>query len=152
MRLFSGFALLASLVLASACGAPQTPVTFATSTKPDAGLDVVSRTLAAEGQGSPSVDRQAGIARTDWQDTGFLFGDVNGKSASIVRRFTVVLAPTANGANVTVRIDAKRCAQGHFAIKGEEVRGQCEEMSVVPTHFQEEVDALGEKLRNAFDH
>ncbi len=152
MRLSSRLALIASLVLTSACGAPQKPVTFATSTKPDAGLDVVSRTLAAEGQGNPSVDRQAGIARTDWQDTGYLFGEVNGKSASIVRRFTVVLAPTTNDSSVTVRIDAKRCAQGHFAIKEAEVRGQCVEMSVVPTHFQEEVDALGEKLRNAFDH
>ena len=147
----SALVVLASLALASVagCGSPQRAVTFATAAKVETGLDVVSRTLAAEGHGSPAVDRQAGIAHTEWKDTGFLYGQVQGTTASIVRRFTVVLAPSAEGANVTVRIDAKRCAQGGFSIEGSEVRGPCEEMSVIPERFQDEIDSLGAKLQNA---
>jgi hypothetical protein len=120
-----------------------------TSARPDAGLDTVSRTLAAEGHGQGTVDRQAGIAYSQWKDTGFLFGQVQGVSASIVRRFTVILAPSGDGSSVVVRMDAKRCAQGGYSIEGSEVRGPCEEMTDIPGSFQEEVDALGGKIKQA---
>jgi len=77
------------------------------------------------------------------------YGQVQGTSASIVRRFTVVLSPAAQGSNVIVRIDAKRYARGGFSIDGADVRGPCEEMSDIPGQFQEEVDALGSKIQSA---
>jgi len=142
--------LLVGLVTMSlACGAPQKPATFVTSATPESGIDVVSRTLAANGHTSPTVDRQAGIVTTEWKDTGFLFGQVQGGTATIVRRFTVVLAPSGQGANVTVRMDAKRCAQQGFVVEGVELRGHCEEAAMIPEKFQLEVDALAAKVQEA---
>lgn len=136
-------------VLAIACGAPQKPATFVTSAKLEGGLDVVSRTLASEGHGTPRIDRQAGIVHGEWKDTGFLYGQVGPTPASIVRRFTVILAPTANGSNVTVRIDTKRCAQGSTVIEYGEVRGLCEDLAEIPAQFQQDVDYLGSKVQAA---
>jgi hypothetical protein len=143
--------LLVGLVtLSLACGAPQKPATFVTSAPLESGIDVVSRTLAANGFLTPAVDRQAGIVSTEWKDTGFLYGQVQGGGpATIVRRFTVVLAPAGQGANVTVRMDAKRCAQQGFVLEGTEVRGRCEEMDAIPGKFQLEVDALAAKVQQA---
>ena len=141
--------VLGLATLSFACGSPQRPVTFVTSANVDGGVDVVSRTLAAEGHSSPVVNRQAGIINTEWKDTGFLFGQVQGAPATIVRRFTVVLAPAGQGANVTVRMDGKRCAQGSFTIEGADVKGSCEEMTVVVEKHQLEVDALGAKVQQA---
>lgn len=134
---------------AVACGAPQKPVTFTTSATLDSGIDVVSRTLAANGFLSPGVDRQAGIVTTEWKDTGFMYGQVQGGTATIVRRFVVVLAPAGQGANVTVRVDAKRCSPQGFVIENAEVHGHCEEMSDIPGKFQMEVDALAAKVQQA---
>jgi hypothetical protein len=141
--------ILAVVALLAACGGPQKPAVFVTSATLDTGIDTVSRTLAADGQGMPTVDRKAGIVTTAWKDSGFLYGQVQGTNATILRRFTVVLAPAESGSNVTVRIDAKRCAQGGFSIDGSDVRGPCEEISVIPGSFQEDIDALGAKLRAA---
>lgn len=135
--------------LAMACGAPQKPVTFVSSATIESGVDVVSRTLATNGFSSPQVDRQAGIVSTEWKNTGFGYGQIQGAPATIVRRFIVVIAPAAQGSNVTVRIDAKRCTQLGFAIEGAEVRGQCEEVPMIPEQMQNEVDALGSKVQQA---
>ncbi|AKV04205.1 hypothetical protein AKJ09_10868 [Labilithrix luteola] len=131
------------------CGSPQKPAVFATSAKIDTGVDTVARTLASEGYSTAHVDRQAGIVHTEWKDTGFLYGQVQQRNATLVRRFTVVLAPQGEGSQVTVRMDLKRCAQGGFSIDGAEVRGPCEEAELVPEKMQEELDLLGGKVRTA---
>jgi hypothetical protein len=140
---------LGLITLSFACGAPQKPATFVTSATLESGIDVVSRTLAANGFLSPAVDRQAGIVTTEWKDTGFMYGQVQGGTATIVRRFVVVLAPAAQGANVTVRMDAKHCTQQGFVIENAEVHGRCEEMPMIPEKFQLEVDALAAKVQQA---
>jgi hypothetical protein len=136
-------------VVVSACGAPQTPVTFVTSAKGDTALDTVSRTLAAEGQTPVNVDRELGIVQTEWKDTGFLYGQVQGVNATIVRRYTVTLTPAPAGANITVRVDAKRCPQGGYTIGGTEIRGTCEEAGAIPGKMQTELDTLATKIRGA---
>jgi hypothetical protein len=146
-----GFLLLLPLVLL-ACGSPQRPATFITSAKVDSGVDIVGRTLAAEGHNPTNVDRQMGLVVTEWKDTGFLFGQTQSSPstpATIVRRFTIILAPSGQGANVTVRMDAKRCTQGAFKTDGKEVEGSCEELTVLPGSFQEEIDKLGAKVQKA---
>ena len=135
--------LAASLVVALvACVSPQTPVTFLTPTMPARALDTVVRTLAAEGQSPASVDRQANVVQTEWQNTGFGYGQVQGVNATIVRRYTVTLALWEAGTNVTVRMDAKRCPAG-------DLRATCEEASGIPGSMQKDLDALGAKLRAA---
>jgi len=115
----------------------------------DTALDTVSRTLAAEGQTPAATDRAANIVTTEWKDTGFRYGMIQGVSATILRRYTVTLAPAGEGSNVTVRIDAKRCQQGGFTIGGTDVRGLCEEQTDLPGSMQKELDALGAKMRTA---
>lgn len=153
LRSTFALALVVPVALAMAslagCGSPQKPAVFATSAKIDTGVDTVARTLATEGFSTSHVDRQAGIVHTEWKDTGFLYGQVQQRNATIVRRFTVVLAPQGEGSQVTVRMDVKRCAQGGFSIDGAEVRGPCEETDVVPEKMQEELDMLGGKVRSA---
>jgi hypothetical protein len=131
------------------CGAPQRPVAFATSATTAAELDAVVRTFAAEGFSTQAVDYKAGVAHSEWKDTGLLFGQVQGASATIVRRFTVVVSPAGSGSSVIVRTDAKRCAQGGFSFVAQEVRGPCEELNVIPERMQHDLDALGAKLRTA---
>jgi hypothetical protein len=138
-----------SLGFATACGALEKPVTFATSVAPDAAIDTVSRTLASEGQAPRNVDRQANIVETEWKDTGYLYGQVHGTDATIVRRFTVTLAPSAEGSLTSVRMDAKRCARGAFVPGSSDPRGPCEEMTVIPGSMQTDLDGLGAKLRAA---
>jgi hypothetical protein len=143
------FLALALGLLAGGCGSAQRPVSFVTSAKSDGALDTVSRTLAAEGHTPANVDRQANIVQTEWKDTGYLYGQVQNTTATIVRRFTVTIAPANEGANVTVRIDGKRCPQGGYTVGSTEVRGTCEELTMIPGKFQEELDALGRKLQQA---
>lgn len=135
--------------LVSACGAPQRPVVFTTSAKVETGVDSVSRALAADGQTPALVDRNANIVQTEWKDTGFLYGQIQGVTASVVRRYTVTLAPTPDGANVTVRVDLKRCQQGGYSVGATDVRGACEEMSLVPPSMQDDLNSVGEKVRAA---
>jgi hypothetical protein len=139
-------------MLLAACVSPQAPVAFTTANKAESALDTVSRALAAEGQAPASVDRQASIVHTEWRDTGFMYGYVQGATATIVRRFTVTIAPSPEGSNVTVRIDAKRCAQGSFTIGGADIQGTCEEATSIPGGMQKDLDALGAKLRVALGH
>lgn len=143
-------ALLSSIAfLVSACGAPQRPVVFTTSAKVETGVDSVSRALAAAGQTPTHVDRTANIVQTEWKDTGFLYGQIQGVTASVVRRYTVTLAPTTDGSDVTVRVDLKRCQQGGYSVGLTEIRGACEEMSLVPPNMQDDLNAVGEKVRGA---
>lgn len=136
-------------LLASACVAQQRPVVFTTSAKVDTGVDSVSRALAADGQAPALVDRNANIVQTEWKDTGFLYGQVQGVNASIIRRYTVTLAPAADGASVTVRMDLKRCQQGGYSVGATDIRGACEEITLVPESMQKDLDALGDKVRSA---
>ena len=139
---------LVALVALVACGVEQKPATFVTSGTPEASIDTVARTLAANGHTAPGVDRRTGIVNTEWKDTGFGYGQVNGANATIVRRFTVVLSPAAQGSSVTVRIDAKRCGAG-FTIENNDVKGSCEEISALPGSFQADIDSLSAKIQAA---
>lgn len=131
------------------CGSPQKPVMFITSANADGAIDTVSRTLAAQGHTPANVDRQSNITQTEWKDTGFLFGQVQNTSATVVRRYTVTVAPASEGANVKVRMDGKRSPQGGDTVGSTEVRGTCEELSLIPDRFQEQLDSLGRKLKQA---
>lgn len=140
-------ALLAALALAG-CTTPQRPFQFIAPPLPDA-ADAAARALAANGHAPASIDRQAGIVLTKWEDTGFNYGFVQNQPASIVRRFTVTLAPGPAGTNVVVRMDAKRCQKGGFTIGDLDVRGPCEALDGILEQQQREVDQLGLSLRQA---
>ncbi len=141
-RLVAASFLLALPLLVAACVSPQTPHSFLTPATTARAIDTVARTLAAEGQAPANVDREAKVVQTEWQNTGFGYGQVQGVNATIVRRYTVTFVMWEAGTNVTVRVDAKRCAAG-------DVRGACEEASGIPGSMQKDLDALAAKLRAA---
>lgn len=138
--------LALSMLLLVGCAAPQRPISFSLAPRAGDPVDAVVRELALAGLAATSVDRQTGIVRTAWQDTGYLYGQLNGVTASIVRRYAVIVAAGASGVEVTVRADTQRCAQGTFNVLTPD-GGVCEGMDgLVPRH-QEELNALAARLR-----
>lgn len=144
--------LLAACILVSACAQTQQPYRFSLSMA-GAGapvpIDDVVRALAQSGQTAQAVDERAGVIHTQWQDTGFMYGDVQGSTATIVRRYIVTLSPASGGTDIQIRIDAQRCGQGNFTIGDRGIRGTCEHMDVVVGKHQEELNALGAQVKDA---
>jgi len=126
---------------------PQTPYRFTVAPAEGEPVDVVARHLASEGHSPANVDKELGIVQTQWQDTGFGYGFVNGVGATIVRRFTVTIARTANGSDIVLRADQQRCQRGNFIIDDTGVRGTCVAMDEVVERGQKEIDELGARLR-----
>ena len=139
-------AIALALVLA-ACGAPQKPAEIAGPPPADAWARV-SAALAAEGHVPDAANSTDALVVTEWRDTGFGYGFVDGQKATIVRRFLVAIGPTST----TVRVDAKRCAVGGFTIDGVDVRGRCENISEIPGPIQEELDGVAAKVKTSLAH
>lgn len=139
---------LFALVTIAACAQPQRPVEFTVAARAEDPFDTMVRALAANGLTPANVDRQAGVIQTQWQDTGFLYGQIAGVNATIVRRYAITLSRGAQGTNLLLRADTQRCAQGTFNVVAPG-SGACEGMEgLVPPH-QEALDALGARLRQA---
>jgi hypothetical protein len=142
------FLLAAPLALA-ACVSPQRPYHFVAPHLADDVADTVARTLAAQGHQPAKIDRRAGIITTKWENTGFRYGFVMNKPATLVRRYTVTIAPGSVGDEVTVRQDGKRCQELGYYIEEPEVLGICVvEGSLVEQH-QQELDSLGQTIQGA---
>jgi hypothetical protein len=138
-------ALLVSVAVA--CGAPQRSTTFITSAKAQSTSDTVRRTLSAEGHTVTSEEQ--GVFQTGWADTNFYYGQVDEDPATIIRRFTIGVAPNTAGTDVTVRVDAKRCALGTFNPSAMDVTGSCEDLDAIPLRLQREMETLRKKVRDA---
>lgn len=143
---------LSLLLLASAlvaCTAPQKPYRFSLNTDKVQAMPDLRAALAEEGHETEYTDDEAGIIRTRWMDTGFMFGEVQGQTATVVRRYTVVLVSNPdNSMSLTLRADTKRCAQDGFEFAGEMVTGACEGMNELVGPHQDELDALGRTLES----
>ncbi len=137
--------LLCGFVMA--CTAPQKPYQFPIQSQSDEALPKIRALLAQNGHETELMDPEAGIIHTRWVDTGFMMGQVQGQTATVLRRYTVTLVPLADGKNtLTLRADTKKCAQGGFEIGGEMVTGACEVMNELAPAHQNELDALGAQL------
>jgi len=144
-------ALWLGLVLVAACAEVQLPVRFALAPAQagPAAVDNLVRALAASGITPATVDRQTGIVQTEWQDTNFMYGQVQDQTATIVRRYTITLAPAGSGLEVLVRMDTQRCAQGTFSSGPNGFHGTCVQMDGVVAQHQKDLNALGAKLKQA---
>lgn len=140
---------LFTLGTTAACMQVQRPYTFSTPTPVSSPISAVARTLAANGQEPVNVDEQLGIVQTRWQDTGFLYGSFGNTPATIVRRYTLTVAQTANGNEVLLRADLQKCPKGGFSIGDTTVRGLCEVIEGVPESFQNDIDSLGMRLQQS---
>lgn len=142
-------ALAFATVTLVACAHPQLAYRFeAPSAGPEPLLPKLSRALAAQGQQVLSVDDQAGVLYTRWQDTGFMYGQIQNAPANIVRRYVVTVQPGAV-AQVQVRQESQRCGQGQFSIGDQGVQGACVAMDGLVEKHQHELDTLGAQLQAA---
>lgn len=143
--------ILSVLVLITtffACTAPQQPYRFSLSTDKTQAMPNLRAALAENGHETEYIDEEAGIIRTRWMDTGFLFGEVQGLDATVVRRYTVILVAQADGSvGLTLRADTKRCAQDGFEVAGEMITGACEVMTELVGPHQDELTQLGIQLQ-----
>ena len=134
-------------VLAS-CTAPQRPYQFSMHSEKSQAMPQLRAALAEQGHETEYIDDQAGIIRTRWMDTGFMMGQVQGQTATVVRRYTVVLVTQPDGSlSLTLRADTKKCAQYGFEFAGEMVTGACESMNELAGPHQEELNVLGSQLQ-----
>lgn len=140
---------LLSLSTLLGCMQVQRPYMFSVPATADSPTGAVARTLAANGQEAENIDERIGIIQTRWQDTGFLYGSFGNTPATIVRRYTITLAPNATGHEVILRADLQKCPKGGFSIGGREVRGLCEVIDGVPESFQQDLDTLGTRLQQS---
>jgi hypothetical protein len=134
------------LVFVAACAQVQRPYTISTPLPNTAVIDRVVRVLAEGGQQTAQVDAQAGVIYTRWQDTGFMYGQVQGATANIVRRYIVTVRPDNAGSSVSVRQDSQRCAQGQFSIGDAGVQGSCEMLEGLVEKHQHQLDELGARI------
>jgi len=140
--------LLASLILA--CASPQRPYHFTlpSSSTMVQTLPTMRAVLAENGLETVFIDEEAGIMRTRWMDTGFLYGKVQGLSATLVRRYAIVLIPQSDGSlGLTLRAEVKRCAQDGFEVSGEMVTGACESVHGLVSTHQNDLNTLGTQLQ-----
>ncbi len=143
-------ALLGVAIALIGCAQEQKPFRFVVTQLADP-VDTVARALAQSGFVPATVDRQSGILTTRWEDTGFLYGQLANVGASIVRRYTVTVGPASTGAEISLRAETQRCAQGSTRVTDAGVEGTCERMDgLVPKH-QDELDHLGATLRQAMN-
>lgn len=148
MKSFKPLVLSLAFGALAACTAPQKPYQFPVSSSTQEALPKIRVALAQQGHETQSMDPEAGIIYTRWVDTGFLMGNVQGQTATVVRRYTVIVAPSPDGLQrLTLRADTKKCAQDGFEIGGEMVTGACEGMNELAPAHQKELDALGQQLQ-----
>jgi hypothetical protein len=141
-----GTALAAAALLAAACSQAQRPYAFFAPERTEAPIDRVVGALTRSGHPPVVVKPAAGLVQTRWEDTGFLYGQIDGVPATLLRRYTVTLLLAAGGAEVNLRADEVRCPRGAFVLSETAWAGACQSFDgVVPAH-QEELDRLGEKL------
>jgi hypothetical protein len=141
---------IAALLLISACAAqPQKPIQFPIQSGKAEALPNIRAALAERGHETERMDEEAGVIYTRWVDTGFMYGEIQGATATIVRRYAVILTTAPDGTGkLTLRADTKRCAQDGFEIGDMMVTGTCEGMNGLVSQHQQELDALGAELQS----
>lgn len=144
--------VLLSVGLVACAHAPQ-PYSFAAN---DNGRDVdlVVRTLQSNGLQTAEVDRQQGTVTTYWFDTGYHFRETDVLDpiqypTNIFLRYRVSLKQERGKTTVVLDTDVQRCAPLDATVTASGVRGSCEPMTGIFPAQQKQVDALGEKLKEA---
>jgi hypothetical protein len=100
-------AFAVAFVVFAACAQPQRVVRFHAPV--DEPIDTLVKALVENGEQPAEVDAKSGIVHTEWQDTGFMYGQIRNKTATIYRRYTAVVTKGAAGADVVLRLDTRRC-------------------------------------------
>ena len=139
-----------------ACAHTPKPYTFAYE-QPKNPVDVVVKTLAANGFKDVAVDPAKNTVMTRWFDTGYRFREVNAIDngpyaeyyTDVFLRYRISLMNRNGQQTVVLDTDVQRCAPTDSVITSRGVDGTCLPMSVVFPTQQKQVDDLGSKLKLA---
>lgn len=133
------------LSLLIGCAQEQHAYRFALAQPPPTLVDNISAALSSAGQNVATANPSTGVVQTEWRDTGFGYGYVQGAAATVVRRYIVTVLKQPNQTIVQVHADVQKCAGA--IVKPTEVTGSCEQIDgLVPKH-QEELNVLGAQLK-----
>jgi hypothetical protein len=150
---FAAVVILA-LGLGACAHAPQ-PYSFTAAPTPN-DLDVLARALEANGYQLASVDSAHATLTTYWFDTGYRFREVDDFAnhdrdlyTDIFLRYRVSVERNGGQDNVVVATDVQRCSPLDAQVTAAGVTGTCQRLDKVFPTQQHQVNALGDKLRQA---
>jgi hypothetical protein len=137
----------------SACAHDPAPYQFSIGQTKNP-IDVMVRTLAANGLKAEVVDRAGGDIVTRWFDTGYRFREIDDFRpetyyTDIFLRYHVHLATVNGQQQVTLSADVQRCAPTDSIITSRGVEGSCQALSKIFPTQQKQEDELGAKLKLA---
>jgi hypothetical protein len=147
--------LLAGVLGLAACSHPQKPFVFSEGIAPQRATKLLVDALAAEGVQAATIDPTAGVIVTAWGDTGYRFREdppfnenAIDVERTVFRRYHVFLLPDGATDRTTVRLqaEAKRCTPD-VTIRNQRLLGDCQDVDQFFPALQEEMDELGQKLR-----
>lgn len=139
----------------SACAHAPRPYSFTAAAASD-DLDVVARTLEANGQKIAQVDQAQGTITTYWFDTGYRFREADDFAnhdrdlyTDIFLRYRVRVQKDGGQESVVVATDVQRCSPLDSHVTAAGVTGTCQPLDKIFPSQQEQANALGNKLRQA---
>jgi hypothetical protein len=117
-------------------------------------IDVIVKTLKQNGLQPAHVDRQAGTVLTQWFDTGYRFREIDDFTqihyyTDVFLRYRVAVARSEGKESVVLTPEVQRCAPIDSRVTNDGVVGSCMPMTILFPTQQEQVDALGDKLKVA---
>lgn len=131
------------------CAQPQKPYFFSSPPLARDPIEALAAAMTNNGLMPVVVDPTTGTVQTRWEDTGLRNGIVKEKPATILRRYTVTLAHSPGGNDVTVRANAQRCVVGSFTLGEFDVQGTCEPMDRLLQQHMDDLYRLGSRLAQA---
>src|SRR5690349_6790138 len=143
----SPFCLVLALPIALGlgCAEPQRPYQFTTSQMARDPIEALAAAMTQASQTPVVVDPQTGNVNTRWVDTGVRSGTVQGREATIVRRYSAKLVHGAFGNDVALSANTQRCAVGGFVLTELNVEGTCVPMEHLLPEHKEELMRLGQR-------
>jgi len=139
--------LLLALSLPAACVHTQAPVRL--DGPASLALEVLARELESLGLETADMDEPGGLLKTRWQDTGFRYGFVGEREATLFRRYAVVLQRRPADTGLTLRAEVAACPRGAAAFGGERLPVSCQPVEGLVEDHQRELERLGGELQGA---
>lgn len=112
-------------------------------------LEVLARELTAQGLEPAELDEPRGLLRTRWQNLSFLYGEIDGREATLWRRYAIVVQRRPGDSLLTVRMEVRACRVGTRVDVDNELVGACNELPGLMEDHQAELERLGAELEAA---
>jgi hypothetical protein len=146
MRSLQFYILTLAATAPLACVAPQRSYQFTVPHGTDIDNTQEATTRALTDEGHPPAAVEGELITTVWEETGQSDGTLEGKPATLLRRFRINVAKGPSADDLTVEMDLRRCASGAYKIHETELSGTCEPKDLSPAE-ERAIDVLGGRLK-----